>query len=277
MMSSHDSKRLARSPQDTLLLGADEGFVPLSSAGPSVGIGEALPRAAAGTLPAPGEATATPVAPDGCSFAAPLAQPGKIWCIGLNFRGHADDLDEERPEAPGSFMKPATTLTGPGGPIRRPPTDLAERVTGEAELGIVIGRTCKDVSVDAVDRVVAGWVPVIDVTAEDVFQKNPRFLTRSKSFDTFLVLGPWIETALPVSALSDLEIRTVVDGQTRAASTVDAMSFSPAELVAYHSRVMTLEPGDLITTGTPGAHPIEPGSRVRAEVDEIGEVAAAVI
>ena len=276
-MSNHESKRLARSTQDTLLLGADEGFVPLSSVGPSVGIDEALHRAAAGTLPAPSEATATPVAPEGLSFAAPLARPGKIWCIGLNFRGHADDLDEDRPEAPGSFMKPATTLTGPGDPIRHPPTGLAERVTGEAELGIVIGRTCKDVSVDAVDRVVAGWVPVIDVTAEDVFQKNTRFLTRSKSFDTFLVMGPWIETALPVSALSDLKIQTVVDGQVRAANTVDAMSFSPAELVAYHSRVMTLEPGDLITTGTPGAHPIELGSTVRAEVDRVGMVEAPVV
>ena len=277
MMSNHEPRRLARTAQDTLLLGSDEGFVPLSSAGPSVGIDEALHRAAAGTLPAPREATATPVATEGFSFAAPLTRPGKIWCIGLNFRGHADDLNEDRPEAPGSFMKPATTLTGPGGPIRRPSTDLAERVTGEAELAIVIGRTCKDVSEDDVNRVMAGYVPVIDVTAEDVFQTNTRFLTRSKSFDTFLVMGPWIETALPVSALSNLEIRTLVDGQVRAANTVDAMSFSPAELVAYHSRVMTLEPGDLITTGTPGAHPIEPESTVRAEVDRVGTVEAEVV
>ena len=276
-MSNHEPRRLARTVQDTLLLGSDEGFVPLSSAGPSVGIDEALHRAAAGTLPAPREAMATPVATEGFSFAAPLTRPGKIWCIGLNFRGHADDLNEDRPEAPGSFMKPATTLTGPGGPIRRPPRDLAERVTGEAELAIVIGRTCKDISEDDVNRVVAGYVPVIDVTAEDVFQTNTRFLTRSKSFDTFLVMGPWIETALPVSALSNLEIRTLVNGQVRAANTVDAMSFSPAELVAYHSRVMTLKPGDLITTGTPGAHPIEPGSTVRAEVDRVGTVEAEVV
>jgi len=91
------------------------------------------------------------------------------------------------------------------------------------------------------------------------------------------VMGPWIETNLPVSALGGLEIRTIVDGQVRAADTVDAMSFSPAELVAYHSRVMMLEPGDLITTGTPGAHPIEPGSTVRAEVDRVGTVEAPVV
>jgi len=115
------------------------------------------------------------------------------------------------------------------------------------------------------------------VTAEDVFQKNTRYLTRSKSFDTFLVVGPWIETAPPVGSLGDVEIRTVVDDRVRAANTVDAMAFSPAEIVAYHSRVMTLEPGDLITTGTPGAHPIEPGTAVRAEVEGIGTLEADVV
>jgi len=276
-MHSLSSRRLARTAEGKLWLGTPEGFVPLSSAVPSLDMKGALSRAAAGTLPNLGEATAYPVAPEGLSFGAPLKRPGKIWCIGLNFRGHADDLNEDRPEAPGSFMKPATSMVGPGGPIRRPPEDMAGVVTGEAELGVVIGRTCKDVAEDEVDRVVAGLVPVIDVTAEDIFQKNTRFLTRSKSFDTFLVVGPWIETARPVSALGDLEIRTIVDGQVRAADTVDAMSFSPAELVAYHSRVMTLEPGDLISTGTPGAHPIEPGSTVRAEVDGVGNVEAGVL
>jgi 2-keto-4-pentenoate hydratase/2-oxohepta-3-ene-1,7-dioic acid hydratase in catechol pathway len=270
-------KRLARSATGALLLGTDDGFVPLASARPGTGVEDALAHAAEDTLPDPRTGTASPVAADEIAFGPPLYRPGKIWCIGLNFLDHADDLDEDRPDAPGSFMKPASTLTGPGGPIRRPPTDLAGRVTGEAELALVIGRTCKNVSVEAVDRVVAGCVPVIDVTAEDVFQKNTRFLTRSKSFDTFFVLGPWIETALPVDALGDLEVRTIVDGQVRAANTVDAMAFSPAELVAYHSRVMTLEPGDVISTGTPGAHPIEPGTTVRAEVDQVGAVEAAMV
>lgn len=276
-MNDHESKRLARSREGTLLLGGRDGFVPLNSALPSAGMDDALGRAAADTLPGVDESTASPVTPDTIRFGAPLRRPGKIWGIGLNFLGHADDLDEDRPEAPGSFMQPATALTGPGGPVRRPPEDLAGRVTGEAELGIVIGRTCKDVSEDEVDRVVAGWVPVIDVTAEDVFQKNTRFLTRSKSFDTFVVVGPWIETALPVSALDALEVRTVVNGQVRAANTVDAMAFSPVELVAYHSRVMTLEPGDLIMMGTPGAYEIEPGCTVRAEVDHVGAVEAEVV
>jgi len=270
-------RRLARSREGTPLLGTDDGFVPLAGALPGGDLSDALARAAAGTLPDPRDGTASPVAADELALGAPLRRPGKIWCIGLNFLDHADALGEDRPDAPGSFMKPATTLTGPGGPIRRPPTDLAGRVTGEAELAIVIGRTCKNVSVEDVDRVVAGWVPVIDVTAEDVFRKNTRFLTRSKSFDTFFVLGPWIETALPVGALGDVEVRTIVDGQVRAADTVDAMAFSPAELVAYHSQVMTLEPGDLISTGTPGAHPIEPGATVRAEVNRVGAVEATVV
>jgi 2-keto-4-pentenoate hydratase/2-oxohepta-3-ene-1,7-dioic acid hydratase in catechol pathway len=276
-MEDDPPKRLARSATGTPLLGADDGFVPLASARPGTGMEDALAHAADGSLPDPRDGTAAPVAADAISFGPPLRRPGKIWCIGLNFRDHADDLDEDRPDAPGSFMKPATALTGPGGPIRRPPTDLAGRVTGEAELALVIGRTCRNVPVDAVDRVVAGWMPVIDVTAEDVFQKNTRYLTRSKSFDTFFVLGPWIETALPVGGLGDVEIRTIVDGRVRAANTIDAMAFSPAELVAYHSRVMTLEPGDLLSTGTPGAHPIEPGAKVRAEVDRVGAVEATVV
>lgn len=276
-MNNYESKRLARSTQGTPLLGDRHGFVPLSSALPSATLADALGRAASDTLPAVAKSTASSVDPDAIRFAAPLRRPGKIWGIGLNFLGHADDLDEDRPEGPGSFMQPATALTGPGGPIRRPPKDLAGRVTGEAELGIVIGRTCKDVPEAEVDRVVAGWIPVIDVTAEDVFQKNTRFLTRSKSFDTFVVVGPWIETGLSVTALDDVEVRTVVDGTVRAANTVDAMAFSPAKLVAYHSRVMTLEPGDLIMTGTPGAYEIEPGSTVRAEVDRIGSLEADVV
>lgn len=276
-MSNRNSKRLARAQDGTPLLGGPDGFVPLTSALPSADLDDALGRAAAGTLPAADESTGSPLGDNELQFAAPLVRPGKIWGIGLNFLGHADDLDEDRPDGPGSFMQPATALTGPGGPIRRPPKDLAGLVTAEAELGIVIGRTCKDILEDDVDQVVAGWVPVIDVTAEDVFQQNTRFLTRSKSFDTFVVAGPWIETALSASSLDDIEVRTIVDGEVRAANTVDAMAFSPGELVAYHSRVMTLEPGDLIMTGTPGAHPIEPGCTVRAEVDRVGTLESAVV
>lgn len=115
------------------------------------------------------------------------------------------------PDEPASFFKPASALTGPAGPIRLPPAELTDRVTAEAELAVVIGRTCTDVPESCVEEVVAGYVPVLDVTAEDVLERNPRFLTRAKSFDTFLVLGPAVvvPTERDDSALDRLEDCTV--------------------------------------------------------------------
>jgi 2-keto-4-pentenoate hydratase/2-oxohepta-3-ene-1,7-dioic acid hydratase in catechol pathway len=118
---------------------------------------------------------------------------------------------------------------------------------------------------------------VIDVTAEDVLQRNPRFLTRAKSYDTFLVFGPHLAVPGPGVSLNDVEVRTAVNGSVVARNTVANMHFSPRELVARHSEVMTLEPGDVISTGTPGAGRIDPGDRVRAEVDRFGAVAADVV
>lgn len=272
-----DSLRLAQSADGTPLLGNAGGFVPLRSAAPELDEHSALARAAANDLPHIDDASATRTPAEGLTLGRPLKRFGTLWGIGLNYRAHADDLNETRPAAPASFMKPSTALTGPGGPIRLPPRNLTQHVTGEAELAVVIGRTCKNVALDEVDRVVAGLVPVIDMTAVDILEENPRFLTRSKSFDTFLVVGPWVETARPIDALGRLEVRTVVDGETVAANTVDNMAFSPAELVAFHSRVMTLEPGDLISTGTPGAHRLAPGMTIRAEVGSVGHVEAAVV
>nr|WP_276275591.1 fumarylacetoacetate hydrolase family protein [Halomicroarcula sp. SYNS111] len=144
-------------------------------------------------------------------------------------------------------------------------------------MGVVIGRTCRDVEAASADQVIAGYLPVIDVTAEDVLRRNPRFLTRAKSFDTFLVLGPHIAVPDRGTDLSDVEVRTVVNDEPRARNVVANMHVPPRELVAFHSRVMTLEPGDVISTGTPGAHVVRPGDRVRAEVDRFGSVDAAVV
>jgi 2-keto-4-pentenoate hydratase/2-oxohepta-3-ene-1,7-dioic acid hydratase in catechol pathway len=210
-------------------------------------------------------------------FANPIAEPGKLLGIGLNYADHAADLDEDSPDEPASFFKPATAATGPGGPVRLPPDSESERVTAEAELAVVIGRTCRDVDPDEVDDVVAGFVPVIDMTAEDVLQRNPRFLTRAKSYDTFLVVGPRLVVASGTLPPAETAVRTVVNDEVVAENSVANMHFSPRELVAFHSRVMTLEPGDLISTGTPGAHPIEPGDTVRAEVDRVGTVATDVV
>jgi 2-keto-4-pentenoate hydratase/2-oxohepta-3-ene-1,7-dioic acid hydratase in catechol pathway len=195
----------------------------------------------------------------------------------LNYADHAADLDEDTPEEPASFFKPGTAATGPGGPIRLPPSEISDRVTAEAELAVVIGRTCRDVDASDADDVIAGYVPVIDVTAEDVLRRNPRFLTRAKSFDTFLVFGPRIAVPEGETDLSVLEVRTVVNDEVRASNTVANMHFPPRELVAFHSRVMTLEPGDVVSTGTPGAHVVSPGDRVRAEVNQVGEAHTDVV
>ncbi|WP_144921750.1 fumarylacetoacetate hydrolase family protein [Halorubrum salsamenti] len=268
--------RLARSVEGRPLLGDEDGFVPLGAAG-SDGIDDALGEATgASTLPPIDDLPATRTPAERLSFGVPF-DPGKLWGIGLNYADHADDLDAVRPAEPASFMRPATALTAPGGPIRLPPTEEAARVTAEAELGIVIGRTCTDVDEAEFGDVVAGAVPVIDVTAEDVLQRNPRFLTRAKSYDTFLVVGPWVSAPVSVDRLAGTTVRTVINDETVAENTVDRMLFPPEELVGVHSRVMTLERGDLISTGTPGAGVIEAGDTVRAEVDGVGVLAADVV
>jgi 2-keto-4-pentenoate hydratase/2-oxohepta-3-ene-1,7-dioic acid hydratase in catechol pathway len=173
-------------------------------------------------------------------------------------------------------MKPSTVLTGPGGPIRLPPTAQSERVTAEAELAVVMGRECRNVDEAAVHDVVAGYLPVIDMTAEDVLQRNPRFLTRAKSYDTFLVVGPALVVPEEPPDLEDVTVQTTVNGTVEAENEIRNMLFPPEEIVSFHSEVMTLEPGDLFSTGTPGAAPINTGDRVRATVESMGSVEASV-
>jgi len=271
-----DMRYLARTTKGDPLLGDEHGAVPLGAAIPAVdSVGDALGMAPDG-LPDPETASASSVPVEGIPFASPIADPGKLLGIGLNYVDHAADLDEERPEEPASFLTPASALTAPGGPIRLPPREQSDRVTAEAELAVVVGRTCNDLTVEEAADVIAGYLPVIDVTAEDVLERNPRFLTRSKSFDTFLVAGPRLVVDRNLE-LADVEVRTIVNGEAVAENVVANMQFSPRELVAFHSRVMTLEPGDLISTGTPGAGVIEPGDAVRAEVDPVGDVTAEVV
>ena len=138
------------------------------------------------------------------SYGPPYRRPRKIWGIGLNYAEHASDLSEKPPaEGPASFMKPDTTIIGPGDEIRLP--RQSERVTGEAELGIVIGREVKDVPVEDAPSVVAGLTTVLDITAEDILQENPRYLTRAKSFDTFFGFGPELVTLDEVGEIGALE------------------------------------------------------------------------
>ncbi|QQK80091.1 fumarylacetoacetate hydrolase family protein [Salicibibacter cibi] len=199
------------------------------------------------------------------SFAPLYRQPSKIWGIGLNYVDHAADLHETAPNTePASFMKPATTVIGPGDEIQLPLQ--SERTTGEAELGIAIGKRCKNVSETDALSVVAGYTTVIDMTAEDILAKNPRYLTRSKSFDTFFSFGPALITPDEIDALHKLEVSTWINGKLHRKNIVANMTFTPEMLISFHSKVMTLEPGDIIATGTPGAVPLKDGDTISCEI-----------
>ncbi|MGO1058496.1 fumarylacetoacetate hydrolase family protein [Planococcus sp. FY231025] len=191
--------------------------------------------------------------------------PRKIWGIGLNYVDHASDLGEKAPNTePASFMKPDTSIIGPNDTIRIPLQ--SERTTAEAELGVIIGKTCRNVEEGEVEPYIAGYTTIIDMTAEDILQKNPRYLTRSKSFDTFFSFGPQLVTADEIEDLHALEVATVVNGEVHRKNTVDHMRFSPEYLVSFHSKVMTLLPGDIISTGTPGAVHIQDGDTVECRI-----------
>jgi 2-keto-4-pentenoate hydratase/2-oxohepta-3-ene-1,7-dioic acid hydratase in catechol pathway len=204
-------------------------------------------------------------------FTVPLADPPKIWCIGLNYVDHALDLDETSPEEPASFMRPANSMIGQGDTIYLPPQ--SERVTGEAELAVVLKRSCKNISREEAWSAIAGFLPVIDVTAEDVLRRNPRFLTRAKSFDTFLSLGTWLVTADEVGGIENLKqlrVSTRLNGQVKRTNLVANMRHDVCELIAFHSQVFTWEPGDILLTGTPGAVQLKPGDVVGCELAGIG-------
>ena len=199
-------------------------------------------------------------------YGPPYKHPGKIWGIGLNYVEHASDLKEVSPsEEPASFMKPDTTIIGPGDKIRLP--EQSSRVTAEAELGVIIGREVKNISEEEAPSVVAGLTTVIDVTAVDILERNPRYLTLAKSFDTFFSFGPQLVTLDEVDRIDDLEVSTVINGRLHRKNKVSNMTFSPWFLVSFHSKVMTLLPGDIISTGTPGAVIISEGDTVACEIE----------
>jgi 2-keto-4-pentenoate hydratase/2-oxohepta-3-ene-1,7-dioic acid hydratase in catechol pathway len=193
------------------------------------------------------------------SSRAPLyRRPRKIWGIGLNYAEHAGDLSETAPaDEPASFMRPDTTIIGPGDEIVLPPQ--SERVTAEGELAVIIGREAKDVPEGEAPQFVAGFTTVLDMTAEDILRRNPRYLTRAKSFDTFFSFGPELVTPDEIEDVEALEVATVVNGEVHRSNTVSNMTFSPWWLVSFHSKIMTLLPGDVISTGTPGAVVVREG------------------
>ena len=198
----------------------------------------------------------------------------KLLGIGLNYRAHADDLGAPYPEEPASFIKGDHTIVGHGDDIVLPPQ--SQRVTAEAELGLVIGRMCQDVSPEDALEHLAGVCPVLDQTAEDVLQRNPRFLTRSKNFPTFFSFGPLLVTideALDrFGSLAQIRVATVRNNKVHRENAVADMTFSPEFLVSFHSQVMPLFPGDVISSGTPGATVVEDGDVAACRIEGIGRL-----
>ena len=206
----------------------------------------------------------------------PYAVPPKIWCIGLNYKSHAADINAVQPEEPGSFMKPASCMFPPGGQITLPPTNISNDVDAEGELGLIIGKTCHGLELDEVKDVIFGYTTTLDLTALDVLAKNPRYLTRAKSFDTFFSFGPVVVTADEIPDVDALEVITEHNDSICSRDFVRNMRHRPYELVRFHSHYMTLHPGDLISTGCPKGARIKSGDRVRARIERVGTTEATV-
>jgi 2-keto-4-pentenoate hydratase/2-oxohepta-3-ene-1,7-dioic acid hydratase in catechol pathway len=198
--------------------------------------------------------------------------PSKVVCVGKNYVEHAEEMGGRVPDEPLIFMKPSTSVIGPGDDILRP--SWVGAVHHESELAVVIGRIARDVSVENAGRYILGYTCGNDVTARDLQGKDGQW-TRAKGFDSFCPLGPWIETEIEVA---DVAVECRVNGEVRQHARTSQLTFGPGELIEYITRVMTLLPGDVIMTGTPaGVGPIEVGDRVEVEVEGIGVLETGVV
>lgn len=192
--------------------------------------------------------------------------PRKIWGIGLNYVKDEAELAAADPsDEPVGFMKPDTSLIGPLDAICLPSD--AGTITAEAELGIVIGKACRNVTEADFGEVVAGFVATIDVTAADIHARNQRFLARAKSYDTFFSLGSTLITFDEMEDVLQLHVETAINGAPAHRNKPYFMKFRPDFAVAFHSKVMTLLPGDIMMTGTPGAVVIRNGDIVECRID----------
>ncbi len=204
----------------------------------------------------------------------PACAPSKIVCVGRNYAEHAKELGNDAPTEPLIFLKPPSSLIASGDHIVYP--KASERVDWEGELGVIIGRRCRNIGAEQAFDYIAGYTCVNDVTARDL-QKRDGQWTRGKGFDTFCAVGPWMVPIADVD-LTSAHVRTVVDGVTKQDAPFTDMIFSIGAILAYVSAFMTLEPGDLIATGTPsGVGPVAPGSTIRIEIDCIGVLENSVI
>jgi 5-oxopent-3-ene-1,2,5-tricarboxylate decarboxylase / 2-hydroxyhepta-2,4-diene-1,7-dioate isomerase len=213
-------------------------------------------------------------------FGLPIQRPSKVVAIGRNYLAHVRELQHETPSEPIFFCKAPSSLLPHGADIVIPGW-LESRVDHEAELALIIGRPCRNVSEDEALAAVAGYSIVNDVTAramqkEDIEHGNPWF--RSKSIDTFCPMGPYFVPADEIADPNRLAIRLTVNGETKQQANTASMIFPVGRLVSAISRYMTLQPGDVIATGTPeGVSPIQPGDVVEVEVEGLGTLRNQVV
>ena len=214
-------------------------------------------------------------------MAVPIPRPGKIVCVGLNYRDHAEEQGAALPEAPLLFAKFTTALIGPGDAIVIPP--IVTKCDYEAELGVVLGRTVRQVSKENAMQAVAGYVVANDVSARDL-QFGDGQWTRGKSPDTFCPVGPLVPAA-DVPDPHALPIRALLNGEVVQDSTTANLVFGVDEVISYASQTATLEAGDLILTGTPAGVGIfrkpprllQPGDEITIEIDGIGSLTNPVV
>ena len=228
------------------------------------GVAFHLPDGPFGEAPATGEALGEV---ESLRLLAPTV-PTKVIGIGRNYSAHAAEHGVDVPAEPLLFLKPPSSVLAPGGTIVRP--QLSRQVEYEGEMAVVIGRRCRHVVERDAWSCVLGVTCGIDVTARDIQRADPQW-TRGKGFDTFCPLGPWIRAGLSEAEASALRLRTRLNGVTRQDGSTAQMVFSPARLIAYITQVMTLEPGDVILSGTPeGVGSLAAGDTIEVEIDGVG-------
>jgi 2-keto-4-pentenoate hydratase/2-oxohepta-3-ene-1,7-dioic acid hydratase in catechol pathway len=205
---------------------------------------------------------------DAVRLLAPVIPRSKVVAVGRNYAEHAREMGNEVPDTPLVFLKPNTSVIGPGESIIYPPT--TNELSYEGELAVVIGRICRDVPLERVPEVIFGYTAANDVTARDL-QKSDGQWARAKGYDTFCPLGPWITTHQSLDEIGDVRITTTVDGEERQSGTTKLMVRSVAELIVFISSFTTLLPGDVVLTGTPeGVGPLLPGQECSIDIEGIG-------
>ena len=201
---------------------------------------------------------------DDVRLLAPIL-PSKVVCLGKNYAAHAAEFGGEVPEEPLVFLKPSTSVSGPGDPI--PLLPISHRVDYEGELAVVIGRIARNVRAEEAFRYILGYTCGNDVTLRDLQKKDDQW-ARAKGFDGSCPLGPWIQTELDPN---DVHLETRVNGEVRQSASTSDMVFGVATIIEFVTEFMTLLPGDVIMTGTPeGVGKLEPGDKVEVVVDGIG-------